>query len=199
MTRKFSMHVWKAVRSGLFIAGVLFLTTLSIPPVSAEEKGATKKAKKPTSLNDPVLRAREMAVVSEIHAKILATSKGMTEAGMKTYQVNLPAPPKSPYRAIQLPAVSFSMIAIKGGRFKMGSPASEPERNSDEGPQRNVKVDPFWMQQCEVTWNEYEAFMSQDHRDVHGWKTNSIADAVAHPSKPYIEMSFGMGKGDFPA
>jgi formylglycine-generating enzyme required for sulfatase activity len=28
---------------------------------------------------------------------------------------------------------------------------------------------------------------------------NKLADAVTHPSKPYVEMSFGMGKDGFPA
>src|SRR5260370_8934638 len=28
---------------------------------------------------------------------------------------------------------------------------------------------------------------------------DNLADAVTHPSKPYVEMSFGMGKEGFPA
>ena len=28
---------------------------------------------------------------------------------------------------------------------------------------------------------------------------DKLADAVTHPSKPYVEMSFGMGKDGFPA
>jgi formylglycine-generating enzyme required for sulfatase activity len=61
------------------------------------------------------------------------------------------------------------------------------------------------MGQCEVTWNEYELFMYPDEEkrtratvptDTSGDK---LADAVTHPSRPYVEMSFGMGKDGFPA
>lgn len=55
--------------------------------------------------------------------------------------------------------VSFEMIPIAGGEFLMGSPESEESRNEDEGPLVRVKVEPFWMGKCEVTWGEYHAFM----------------------------------------
>jgi formylglycine-generating enzyme required for sulfatase activity len=87
----------------------------------------------------------------------------------------------------------------------MGSPDSEPNRKPDEGPQHKVKIEPFWMGQYEVTWNEYELFMYPDEeKRMRGTNpTNSsgdkLADAVTHPSKPYVEMSFGMGKDGYPA
>src|SRR5687767_10778239 len=54
--------------------------------------------------------------------------------------------------------VSYGMIAIRGGEFVMGSPPNEPGRKPDEGPQHKVKLSPFWMGSCEVTWNEFELF-----------------------------------------
>ncbi len=42
----------------------------------------------------------------------------------------------------------------------MGSPASEADRSDDEGPQVRVKVEPFWIGKCEVTWGEYQSFMA---------------------------------------
>src|SRR5687768_16529970 len=41
--------------------------------------------------------------------------------------------------------VSFVMIPVPGGKFLMGSPKDEADRNDDEGPQVRVKVDPFWI------------------------------------------------------
>jgi len=61
------------------------------------------------------------------------------------------------------------------------------------------------MERCEVTWNEYELFMYPDEekRSRGTLPTDSagdkLADAVTHPSKPYVEMSFGMGKDGYPA
>jgi sulfatase modifying factor 1 len=55
--------------------------------------------------------------------------------------------------------VTFEMIPVPGGAFQLGSPGSEPERNADEGPQVNVRVKPYWIGKCEVTWAEYHAYM----------------------------------------
>src|SRR3989441_10422357 len=97
------------------------------------------------------------------------------------------------------------MAPIPGGEFVRASPNSETRRKPDEGPQHQVRISPFWMGRCEVTWNEYELFMYPDEErrmraaeptDESGDK---LADAVTHPSKPYVEMSFGMGKDGYPA
>jgi formylglycine-generating enzyme required for sulfatase activity len=61
------------------------------------------------------------------------------------------------------------------------------------------------MDQCEVTWNEYELFMYPDEEkrtratEKTDESADKIADAVSHPSRPYTEMSFGMGKDGCPA
>ena len=56
--------------------------------------------------------------------------------------------------------VTFEMIPVPGGEYLMGSPATEAHRAKDEGPQVRVKVEPFWMGKCEVTWGEYRSFMA---------------------------------------
>ena len=67
-----------------------------------------------------------------------------------------------PYReTIPSTDVSFEMIPIPGGTFKLGSPASEVGRNPDEGPQVIVEVPPMWVGRCEVTWAEYKTYMDQ--------------------------------------
>jgi formylglycine-generating enzyme required for sulfatase activity len=85
----------------------------------------------------------------------------------------------------------------------MGSPPSEAHRNADEGPQHRVVIEPFWMEKCEVTWNEYELFMYPQEENpaspADGTTNDTSADAVAHPTKPYVQMSFGMGKEGYPA
>ena len=92
------------------------------------------------------------------------------------------------------------MVPIKGGQFTMGSPATESGRLDDEGPQHLVKISPFWMQECEVTWEQYEPFEYNVEQEK-SWEPviHEAADAVAKPSKPYIEYSFGMGKDHYPA
>ncbi|MBI4326409.1 MAG: formylglycine-generating enzyme family protein, partial [Chloroflexi bacterium] len=101
--------------------------------------------------------------------------------------------------------ISYVMLPIPGGEFVMGSPESEAGRKSDEGPQHKVEIAPFWMGRCEITWNEFQLFMYPDEerkfKDTLPTdpEVDKISDAVTRPTKPYTEMSFGMGKDGYPA
>jgi formylglycine-generating enzyme required for sulfatase activity len=132
--------------------------------------------------------------IPDIHSRITAKPTVANGSDMKSYTNTIPGT-----------RVTFAMVPIPGGEFVMGSLDKESARKPDEGPQHKVRISPFWMGRCEVTWNEYELFMYPDEEkrtratvptDASGDK---LADAVTHPSKPYVEMSFGMGKDGFPA
>lgn len=137
---------------------------------------------------------KEMDVVEQIHEKILDASRVKTEADMTAYTNTIPET-----------KVTYAMVPIPSGQFIMGSPPTETHRNADEGPEHPVAIEPFWMEQCEVTWNEYELFMYPEENapapptDATSNYTSAVADAVARPTKPYVEMSFGMGKDGYPA
>jgi len=49
------------------------------------------------------------------------------------------------------------MVRIPAGSFTMGSPASEPGRDSEEGPQHTVRVAAFELGKYEVTFDEWDA------------------------------------------
>jgi formylglycine-generating enzyme required for sulfatase activity len=99
----------------------------------------------------------------------------------------------------------FEMVPIPGGTFQMGSPANEKDRKDDEGPQVEVKIHPFWMEAHEVTWDEYELWgmgVDQQRRKVKNTAStewDKTADALTIPTKPYADMTFGMGKSGYPA
>lgn len=101
--------------------------------------------------------------------------------------------------------VKFDLVPIPGGKFQMGSPDSEADRSDDEGPVHSVEIEPFWMGKCEVTWDEYELWglgLDKQRRAI--LKTpltprDVPADALTIPTKPYTDMTFGMGKKGFPA
>ena len=101
--------------------------------------------------------------------------------------------------------VTYVMTPIPGGEFLMGSADSEGGHKADEGPQHKVKLSPFWMGTYEVTWDQYLLFIySDDEKKLRETRTtdpevNAISDAVTRPSKPYVDMSFGMGKAGYPA
>lgn len=99
-------------------------------------------------------------------------------------------------------SVSFNMVAIPGGTFKMGSPESEPLRDEDEGPVREVTLSPFWMAEVEVTWEAYLAFFratgSQGRTEGQVVRNRNV-DAVSGPTPPWGAPDQGWGKGQRPA
>ncbi len=56
---------------------------------------------------------------------------------------------------------TFEMIPVPGGEVLLGSPSVEADRKEDEGPQVRIKLEPFWIGKCEITWAEYQAFMNE--------------------------------------
>jgi len=56
---------------------------------------------------------------------------------------------------------------INGGTFQMGSPASEPERSSDE-TQHSVTVNSFYMARMELSQREYQAVMGSNPSEIKG-------------------------------
>jgi formylglycine-generating enzyme required for sulfatase activity len=142
----------------------------------------------------PTLADNDNITIPDIHSRIVATTTVKEESQMKPYTNTIPGT-----------RVFYVMVPIPSGEFVMGSPENEPNRKPDEGPQHKVKISPFWMGQCEVGWNEYELFMYPDQEkqtratNPTDEKGDKLADTVTHPSKPYVEMSFGMGKDGYPA
>jgi len=140
------------------------------------------------------LSANENEVVADIYKFILATHKEKPVGEMRGYT-----------NTIVGTEVSYALAPIPAGEFIMGSSMGEKGRDSNEGPQRVVKISPFWMGTHEVTWNEFELFMyvDEEKKFKDRIKTDAaidkISEGVARPTKPYVEMSFGMGKDGYPA
>lgn len=99
---------------------------------------------------------------------------------------------------------TYPMVAIPGGTFRMGSPATEKGRKPDEGPQHTVIIEPFWIGQYEVVWDIYDLFTTKSiekemaNRYPDGADL-SKTDATTRPSPSYVDMSFGMGRSGYPA
>lgn len=90
--------------------------------------------------------------------------------------------------------ISFKMVPIPAGKFLMGSSDKEKHHKADEGPQTEVSVSAFWMEEHEVTYDEFLLFFQDANTSV-----NNMVDAVTRPTPQYIDLSWGMGKaGGFP-
>jgi formylglycine-generating enzyme required for sulfatase activity len=205
-----TMRLWPATEhqfvNGAFVLGNQFGLLYRPPTEYRRTQSSNEYGLISFTGNTPsVLRAAALPdlfdynrmLAATIRQSILEKSLIAAERDMKPYTNTIPETD-----------VRNRMVPVPGGTFRMGSPATEKGRRADEGPQHHVKIEPFWMGQCEVTWNEYELYFDLYAREMvrkyrenvekgRRWKT---ADAVSHPSeKLYIEMSFGMGKDGFPA
>jgi len=97
--------------------------------------------------------------------------------------------------------VKVRMVAIAGGTFQMGSPASEAYRAADESPMHTVKLSAFWMERVEVSWREYEVYLAQRGSKTRARDSANPAapDAVTGPTPPYGSPDQGWGRGSRPA
>ena len=96
--------------------------------------------------------------------------------------------------------LKFDMVSIPAGEFMMGSPENEAGRHPDEGPLHSVKISAFWIGKHEVTWDLFEPFVykNQEIRRSTLPLTQEV-DALTRPTRPYVDMTWGMGKEGFPA
>ncbi|HLK27853.1 MAG TPA: SUMF1/EgtB/PvdO family nonheme iron enzyme [Puia sp.] len=113
----------------------------------------------------------------------ISVSAQKADTSFHTYEQKIPNSP-----------ISFKMIAIPAGSFVMGSNESEKGRRDDEGSATKVAVDAFWMEEHEVTYDEYILFQDETK------DPSPVPDGITRPSPPYIDFTLGMGKtGGFPA
>jgi formylglycine-generating enzyme len=105
-----------------------------------------------------------------------------------------------PYNQM-LPGVdaNFDMVTIPAGKFNMGSPASEKDREVDEGPVHTVNINAFWMSKHEIPWDIYELFVSKVFDATRKEISSESVDGITRPTPPYLDMTFGMGKERHPA
>jgi|TARA_B110000116_G_scaffold270338_1_gene288139 formylglycine-generating enzyme required for sulfatase activity len=137
---------------------------------------------------------QSIALTKRIQKLIISQSKEKKESEMKSYSSTIPQSGKG-----------YHMIAVPSGSFFMGSSEKESHHKPHEGPVRNVQINAFWIGKYEVSWNEYEKFMMDGgRRKKDGSKqfpspNEPDIDLISRPTKPYVEMTFGMGKDGYPA
>jgi len=159
-----------------------------------------------------VLTASAFATEPLPHPELLPTTKKIHELIEKEAAVEAAAMKLYTEKAPQAENATLDLIPIKGGEFTIGSPDSEPKRKADEGPQRKLKIEPFWMEKTEVTWDLYQPFMdNRKARNKDGTLNRdndlttseppeqrdgeSLVDVVTQPTPPHLPMHFGMGEG----
>ncbi len=64
--------------------------------------------------------------------------------------------------SVEARALRPALIELPGGTFLMGTPASEPGRDDDEGPQHEVTVSPFAICRTEITQGQWRAVLGEN-------------------------------------
>ena len=84
--------------------------------------------------------------------------------------------------------LAFKMVPIQAGKFIIGSKATEKNRKTNEGPQKEIQVPAFWMGAYEVTRDELDVFLRDEST------SQNITDAaITRSSAQYVDLSWGMG------
>jgi formylglycine-generating enzyme required for sulfatase activity len=121
-----------------------------------------------------VARASNRTQIPAIYSQFFDTAYLGSKPQTATAQPQQPAPRPVPAPAVQpaareeTPSPANIMVRINGGTFTMGSPAGEPERRDNEGPQHQVTVSSFYMGKYEVTQKEYQEVMGTNPSNFKG-------------------------------
>ena len=138
-----------------------------------------------TAQADKPVDPKELAVVQKIRARIEEQGRKAAAGAPAAYKVTIPNT-----------TVTYGMAPVPAGEFLMGS--ADPGAGADEQPQHKVRLDAFWMQTHEVTWDSYLMFMFADQAKEKD-RPDATVDALSRPTAPHLEMSFGRGNNGFPA
>lgn len=79
--------------------------------------------------------------------------------------------------------VSIAMAPAPAGKIQLGG--------------HEIAVEAFWIAKHEITWDAYRLFMYE--MEFEKQKRDPLVDGVSRPTRPYVEMSFGMGINGYPA
>ncbi len=134
---------------------------------------------------DKAFEAEQLAEVRLIRARIEERAGKTASAPPAAYKVTIPNT-----------TVAYGMAPVPAGEFLMGSAAAGAK--PDEQPQHTVRLDAFWMQTHEVTWDAYLLFMFADQAKELA-HPDALVDALSRPTAPHLEMSFGRGNSGYPA
>ena len=167
------------MKKTFLLAFVLGFSTALVYPLFADDELDTIVAE---AMKNPIFQSSLTFLNDPVPVD---NSAATTEAEMKPYTEKI-------FGSDQ----TFKMIPIKGGKFKMGSPDSEEGRGDDEEPQIEVEVQPFWIEEHETTWKEFEQFAlkyirlnrdaSTDREklaDAHAAPTNVWGTSTAHENR----------------
>ncbi|WP_375341956.1 formylglycine-generating enzyme family protein [Okeania sp. SIO3B5] len=82
--------------------------------------------------------------------------------------------------------IKLEMVYIPGGNFLMGSPENEQGRSSDESPQHQVTLQPFYMSKYPITQEQYQAITRENPSHFKG-KSRPVENVKWHEAVEFCQ------------
>lgn len=120
-----------------------------------------------------------MAMMKKCFFIVIAISVTIVTFGQDSNPSNYP--PKNRNFIERTAGLNMKMIWVKGGEFKMG--------NSKYGPTRKVKLDSYYIGECEVTQTQWKIIMGTSIK-YHMKKSDFVLDRGIGPNYPMFAISW---------
>ena len=131
------------------------------------------------------LQYEEIALETGDEPEMVTSDTGVTMTTSGTVVVN------ETIAASTNTVITHEMIIVPSGIFTMGSPADEPGRWDDEGPQHQVRIRSFAVGKYEVTRGQFAAFVAATghdtgnscwpYQDEENWRNPGFTQTDTHP------------------
>ncbi len=93
-------------------------------------------------------------------------------------------------------SIKIDMIAIPGGKAKIGATAEEEGRGEYDLDQEDVEIKPFYMSKTEITWSQFTPWVFNNELQVQltkEVKKKENVNGICRPSSPYGTIARGLG------
>lgn len=132
----------------------------------------------------------ERAIVAEAAASKAKWKRGDVPPPPTGGWSNAPA---GTLKTLKVNDIEYRFHYCPAGEFTMGSPASESGRGSDEGPQRKVTLDGFWMQETEVTQAMWKAVMGSNPSQFTSSERNPVENVSWTDCQEFVKKLNSLG------
>ena len=167
------------------------------PPNNMQELTAKRQAEEArlAELQQQRQTAEELARLAELEKQRRAEELRLSELQQQRQAAEETARLAANSKERELAGIDF--VKIPAGCFNMGSPDSEAERGSDEGPVHKVCVDGFWLGKYEVTQGQWQAVMGNNPAKFKNGDNYPVEGVSWNDTQEFIKKLNAKGVGKF--
>ena len=139
---------------------------------------------------------KQLADLCTILQKQMGEIKEWQEAAAKTLRL-LDERTRRPGEIWREPVTGMELLWIPAGCFQMGSPESEKERGSDEGPRHEVCLDGFWLGKYPLTQGQWQKVMGSNPSSFKKGDNYPVESVSWQDAREFIKKLTAMNGGQY--